>query len=162
MTPPQQIGLGRREVRLFPSGANPLCSFVLLQHLRRVFSRSEFVVVASRMVKVSFNSALGQKDVKKDAETLIPDEDKVSRKWLTEPRRRDPPRPAGSAGRHALSVIPQTRLAPLPGHLSSLSNGNTSLKVSAVYSRRFSGCCSRVSLRDSGCFLISCCYLSHI
>ncbi|XP_020491105.1 integral membrane protein 2B isoform X1 [Labrus bergylta] len=28
------------------------------------------------MVKVSFNSALGQKDVKKDAETLIPEEDK--------------------------------------------------------------------------------------
>nr|XP_046259626.1 integral membrane protein 2Bb isoform X2 [Scatophagus argus] len=28
------------------------------------------------MVKVSFNSALGQKEVKKDAETLIPDEDK--------------------------------------------------------------------------------------
>lgn len=29
------------------------------------------------MVKVSFNSALGQKDMKKDSETLIP-EDKVS------------------------------------------------------------------------------------
>uniref|UniRef100_A0A8P4G451 Integral membrane protein 2 n=1 Tax=Dicentrarchus labrax TaxID=13489 RepID=A0A8P4G451_DICLA len=29
------------------------------------------------MVKVSFNSALGQKDVKKDAETLIPAEDRV-------------------------------------------------------------------------------------
>uniref|UniRef100_A0A4W6DEF7 Integral membrane protein 2 n=1 Tax=Lates calcarifer TaxID=8187 RepID=A0A4W6DEF7_LATCA len=29
------------------------------------------------MVKVSFNSALAQKDVKKDAETLIPEEDKV-------------------------------------------------------------------------------------
>uniref|UniRef100_A0A8C9ZWE9 Integral membrane protein 2 n=1 Tax=Sander lucioperca TaxID=283035 RepID=A0A8C9ZWE9_SANLU len=36
------------------------------------------------MVKVSFSSALAQKDVKKDAETLIPEEDKVSRKWLTE------------------------------------------------------------------------------
>lgn len=36
------------------------------------------------MVKVSFNSALGQKDVKKDAETLLTEEDKVSRKWLTE------------------------------------------------------------------------------
>lgn len=36
------------------------------------------------MVKVSFNTALAQKDVKKDAETLIPEEDKVSRKWLTE------------------------------------------------------------------------------
>uniref|UniRef100_A0A3Q0R032 Integral membrane protein 2 n=1 Tax=Amphilophus citrinellus TaxID=61819 RepID=A0A3Q0R032_AMPCI len=35
------------------------------------------------MVKVSFNAALAQKDVKKDAETLIPEEDKVSRKWLT-------------------------------------------------------------------------------
>uniref|UniRef100_A0A8C3ARN4 Integral membrane protein 2 n=1 Tax=Cyclopterus lumpus TaxID=8103 RepID=A0A8C3ARN4_CYCLU len=34
------------------------------------------------MVKVSFSSALAQKDVKKDAETLIPEEDKVSRKWL--------------------------------------------------------------------------------
>lgn len=33
---------------------------------------------------MSFNSALSQKDVKKDAETLIPEEDKVSRKWLTE------------------------------------------------------------------------------
>ena len=33
------------------------------------------------MVKVSFNSALGQKDVKKDVESLIPedDEDKVSK-----------------------------------------------------------------------------------
>ncbi|XP_029386080.1 integral membrane protein 2Bb isoform X1 [Echeneis naucrates] len=29
------------------------------------------------MVKVSFNSALGQKEVKKDAETLIPEEDKL-------------------------------------------------------------------------------------
>lgn len=37
------------------------------------------------MVKVSFNAALAQKDVKKDAETLIPEEeDKVSRKWLSE------------------------------------------------------------------------------
>lgn len=40
--------------------------------------------VSSRMVKVSFNTALAQKDVKKDAETLIPEEDKVSRKWLSE------------------------------------------------------------------------------
>lgn len=36
------------------------------------------------MVKVSFNAALAQKEVKKDAETLLADEDQVSRKWLTE------------------------------------------------------------------------------
>ena len=34
------------------------------------------------MVKVSFNSALGQKEVKKDAETLIAEEDKVSKMEL--------------------------------------------------------------------------------
>lgn len=51
---------------------------------RRFVSCSKFVGVSIRMVKVSFNSALGQKDVKKDAETLLPEEDKVSRKWLTE------------------------------------------------------------------------------
>lgn len=44
---------------------------------------SEIVATCSKMVKVSFNTALAQKDVKKDAETLIPEEDKVSRKWLT-------------------------------------------------------------------------------
>lgn len=42
------------------------------------------------MVKVSFNAALAQKDVKKDAESLIPEEDKVSRKWLTEETRLGP------------------------------------------------------------------------
>lgn len=35
------------------------------------------------MVKVSFSSALAHKDVKKDAQTLLPEEQKVSRKWLT-------------------------------------------------------------------------------
>ena len=30
------------------------------------------------MVKVSFNSALGQKEAKKDVETLIPEDEKVS------------------------------------------------------------------------------------
>lgn len=34
------------------------------------------------MVKLSFNSALGRKDLKKDAEILLP-EDEVSRKWLS-------------------------------------------------------------------------------
>lgn len=46
-----------------------------------------FVSRANRvtMVKVSFNAALAQKDVKKDAESLIPEEeDKVSRKWPSE------------------------------------------------------------------------------
>ncbi|XP_070694638.1 integral membrane protein 2Bb isoform X2 [Pempheris klunzingeri] len=38
------------------------------------------------MVKVSFNSALGQKDVKKDAETLIPEEDKDAELALPVPR----------------------------------------------------------------------------
>lgn len=47
------------------------------------FSKFGFIGVCFKMVKVSFNSALSQKDVKKDAETLIPEEDKVSRKWLT-------------------------------------------------------------------------------
>lgn len=40
------------------------------------------IIVCLRMVKVSFNSALGRKDVKKDAEILLP-EDEVSRKWLS-------------------------------------------------------------------------------
>ncbi|KAF3843728.1 hypothetical protein F7725_002577 [Dissostichus mawsoni] len=42
----------------------------------KAFLSLDFGRVTSRMVKVSFNSALGQKDVKKDAETLIPEEDK--------------------------------------------------------------------------------------
>ena len=34
------------------------------------------------MVKVSFNSALGQKEAKKDVETLIPEDEKVSKKMV--------------------------------------------------------------------------------
>lgn len=37
-------------------------------------------VVCFRMVKVSFNSALGRKDVKNDAEILLPEDNKVSKK----------------------------------------------------------------------------------
>ncbi|KAL7384762.1 hypothetical protein ABVT39_008238 [Epinephelus coioides] len=52
------------------------CVNTLIKFFHRVFFSSEFVCVSSRMVKVSFNSALAQKDVKKDVETLIPEEDK--------------------------------------------------------------------------------------
>lgn len=44
----------------------------------------ECVRVSVTMVKVSFNAALAQKEVKKDAETLLADEAQVSRKWLFE------------------------------------------------------------------------------
>lgn len=39
------------------------------------------------MVKVSFNSALAQKDAKKDVETLIPEDEKVSRRKMEEAKR---------------------------------------------------------------------------
>ena len=39
------------------------------------------------MVKVSFNSALGQKEAKKDVETLIPEDEKVSKKKMVEAKR---------------------------------------------------------------------------
>lgn len=76
--------LGRgRSATSFYFGANSLCCCLLFVVLLFSHFLSEIVTTCFKMVKVSFNTALAQKDVKKDAETLIPEEDKVSRKWLT-------------------------------------------------------------------------------
>lgn len=62
-----------RERRTFHFGANSfLCLFLSL-----------LFIVCFRMVKVSFNSALGRKDVK-NAEFLLPQDDKVSKNMLSE------------------------------------------------------------------------------
>lgn len=71
----------------FHLGANRFCSpFEFVFICINTFFISKISAFFLKMVKVSFNSALAQKEVKKDDESLIPEEEVevVSRKWLNE------------------------------------------------------------------------------